>query len=614
MTKFKHYALGTSILAGLTFAVLATPAMADTILTGSIKSSTNQALEGIPVSARMPGQTFTTTVYTDAAGEYYFPALPSGKYRMWAQGVGFQDGVADLELKGNVTKKDFQLGVRQDFWAQMHGDEVFAAMPEATDEDKKMKVVFRMACMGCHGQAHTLKAKFDARGWENIITLMSRITSAGYRINYGDMADDQPNHLMVHFKEPLAAWLGKIRGPNAATVMKPYARPRPKGEETMVVIREYDTNQPGTGLPLWMDGSLWSEGTPSKLNIKNHHSIDGTLDDEGNVYFSDDVNSNPFRTIGRIDWKTGKTTNIKVLRRDGSGLAANNHDVITDKDGMVWFGTEGKMYRYNPKTEKLDSYLPPRGARVGSMLAEDPLGGIWSPQARFDSKDGSVKSFPLAVEKSAEAKTSSYGVAADAVGDGWVTMQGLSLLSHMDWKTGKVEAVKLPVYQNAAYALFTGDDRKVFEMGGGADFGGHGKPDSYSVRKPSAGPGPSDSVWGPSWFTDSLVRVNIDTHEIKTYQSPYHGGDPYQTVVDKDGMVWVIFTDADFLARFNPKTEQWSRVDMPTIGADAHGLQVHTVHGKTMITVPYWDAGKAAQVQFRTQDELTALKAAAKKG
>ena len=609
MTTYKKYALGTSILVGLTVAALASPAMADPILSGNIKNATNQPLEGIPVSARLFGSSFTTTVYTDTAGEYYFPEMPAGKYRMWAQGVGFQDGIADLDLKGNVTKKDFQLGARVNFQIQMRGDEVWAAMPEATDQDKKMKVVFRMACMGCHSQAHSLKAKWDAKGYENIITVMSRITSAGYRHNYGDLVDTQPNNIMVHFKKPLAEYLAK-----AAAEFKPYARPRPKGEETMVVIREYDTNQPGSGLPLWHDGSLWSEGTPSKLNIKNHHSIDGTLDDNGDVYFSDDVNTNPFRTVGKIDWKTGKTTNIKVLRRDGSGLAANNHDIITDKEGMVWFGTEGKMFKYDPKTAKLDSYLPPRGVPVGSMLAEDPLGGIWSPQSRLDSRTGEVQGFPLPITKTVEARTSTYGIAADQAGDGWLTMQSLDVLSHMDRKTGKVEAIKLPVYQNPAYALFTGDDRKIFEMGGGADFGGHGKPDSYAIRKPSAGPGPSDSVWGPSWFTDSFVRVNIDTHDIKIYKSPYDGGDPYQTIVDKDGMVWAIFTDGDFIARFNPKTEQWSRVDMPTIGADAHGLQVRTVRGRTEITVPYWDAGKTAKVQFRTKEEVNALKAAAKKG
>ena len=615
MTQFKAFALGTSILAGLTFASVATPAAADTILTGTIKAANSQGLEGVPVSVRMPGQTFTTTVYTDASGEFYFPALPSGKYKMWAQAVGFQNGIADLALTGNVTRKDFTLGPRQNMEVQFRGDEWLAAMPEATPQDQKMKVVFRMTCMGCHPQSVTLKDKFDQKGWENIITAMSRITTAGFRTNYGDMVDSQPNHLMVHFKEELAAWLTKGRGPNTtAADFKPVARPRPKGEETMVLIREYDTNQPGSGLPLWLDGSLWSEGAPSKLDIKNHHSIDGTIDADGNIYFSDDVNLNPYRTVGKIDWKTGRTTNIKVLRRDGSGLAANNHDIITDKDGMVWFGTEGKMYRYDPKTAKLDSFLPPRGARVGSMLAEDPLGGIWSPLSRFDSKTGEVQAFKLAVEKSAEARTSSYGVAADQSGDGWVTMQGLAMMSHMEWRTGKVEGFKLPVYQNAAYALFTGDDRAVFEMGGGADFNGHGKPDSYAIRKPSAGPGPTDSVWGPSWFTDTLVRIHIDTHEIKTYQSPYKYADPYQTVVDKDGFVWVIFTAGDHLGRFDPKTEKWMRIDMPTLGTEAHGLQVYTVNGKTEITVPYWAAGKTAKVQFRTPEELAALKAAVKKG
>lgn len=615
MTNFRHTVLSTSILAGLAIGALATPAFADTILTGKITNAANQPLEGVPVSFRQFGSSFTTSVYTDATGEYIFPAMPNGKYKMWAQAVGFQNHVADVEVKGNVLKQDIKLPARADFEVQMRGDEWMMAMPRTTDEDKRMAVVFRMACMGCHPQSVTLKDKFDQKGWENIITVMSRIQTSGYRTNYGDMDDTLPNHKMLYFKKRLAAWLAKGRGPTTtAADFKPYARPRPKGEETMLLIREYDTNQPGTGLPLFDDGSLWSDGAPSKLDIKNHHSIDGALDAGGDVYFSDDVNLNPYRTVGRIDWKTGKTTNIKVLRRDGSGLAANNHDILTDKDGFIWFGTEGKMYKYDPKTTKLDSYLPPRGVSVGSMLNEDPLGGIWSPRSRFDPKTGEVKGFTLPIANNPEAYPATYGIAADQTGAGWAIMQGLGLLVHMDPKTGKTDIVKFPKDNNPDYALFTGDDRVVYETGGGSNFNGHGKPDTYTVRKPGAGPGPTDSVWGPAWYNDALVKVNIDTREVKIINAPWKYADPYHTQVDKDGNVFTIFTDGDFVGRYNPKTNTWTRFDMPTVGTEAHGLNLYTVNGKTEVTVPYWAAGKAAKVQFRTQAEIDALKAAAKKG
>ena len=60
---------------------------ADTILSGSIKSSAGEAMGGVMVSAKPAGGTITTTVLTDEAGRYYFPPLGAGKYRIWAQAI-----------------------------------------------------------------------------------------------------------------------------------------------------------------------------------------------------------------------------------------------------------------------------------------------------------------------------------------------------------------------------------------------------------------------------------------------------------------------------------------------------------------------------------------------
>src|SRR5690242_17042969 len=52
-------------------------------LTGSVKSATGEKLGGVTVSAKMEGSTITTTVFTDEQGNYYFPAMDGGKYRVW---------------------------------------------------------------------------------------------------------------------------------------------------------------------------------------------------------------------------------------------------------------------------------------------------------------------------------------------------------------------------------------------------------------------------------------------------------------------------------------------------------------------------------------------------
>src|SRR5665213_2477135 len=55
------------------------------VLSGTVKSAEGKPLEGVGVSARGASDTFTTTVYTDESGKYYFPELSGGQYKIWAQ-------------------------------------------------------------------------------------------------------------------------------------------------------------------------------------------------------------------------------------------------------------------------------------------------------------------------------------------------------------------------------------------------------------------------------------------------------------------------------------------------------------------------------------------------
>src|SRR5215467_11986059 len=70
----------------------------DHVLSGAIAALSGQKLDGVTVSAKREGSTITTSVYTDAAGGYYFPPLAAGKYRVWAQAIGFERSTAAVDL------------------------------------------------------------------------------------------------------------------------------------------------------------------------------------------------------------------------------------------------------------------------------------------------------------------------------------------------------------------------------------------------------------------------------------------------------------------------------------------------------------------------------------
>jgi hypothetical protein len=160
-------------------------------------------MEGVTVSARAAGSSYTTSVFTDAMGQYYFPVLDDGKYKVWAQAVGYETGRTDLSLKGATARWDISLKAKPDFELQLQGDRWLDALPENTIENRRMKEVFRLACNGCHTYGFALATRFDRKGWDNILTVMSRIGAYGY----GDPAAASkgvPSPVIEKYREPVA--------------------------------------------------------------------------------------------------------------------------------------------------------------------------------------------------------------------------------------------------------------------------------------------------------------------------------------------------------------------------------------------------------------------------
>ncbi len=93
----------TAAAISVTFVV---PAFADALLSGTITSADGKAMTGVTVSAKPEGGTITTSVLTDAAGQYYFPPLPGGNYRVWAQAISYETAKGAVDLSAN-RKQDF---------------------------------------------------------------------------------------------------------------------------------------------------------------------------------------------------------------------------------------------------------------------------------------------------------------------------------------------------------------------------------------------------------------------------------------------------------------------------------------------------------------------------
>jgi hypothetical protein len=162
MTNARH--LASVSLVTLAIALGASlPAQADTILSGSITSASGERLGGVTVSAKAEGATITTSVYTDASGNYYFPPLPDGNYRVWAQAVQFERATGNVTV-GQTRQQNFVMKPitdREAWIRQLPGDEFLAALPGDTPDDFRMKTQVRKNCTGCHSASYALQHRLD---------------------------------------------------------------------------------------------------------------------------------------------------------------------------------------------------------------------------------------------------------------------------------------------------------------------------------------------------------------------------------------------------------------------------------------------------------------------
>ena len=175
--------------------VVTLPAFAaDQVLSGTITAPSGQKLDGVTVSAKLEGSTITTSVYTDANGVYVFPGMAPGKYRVWAQALGFETAKGNVDLVAS-RRHDIKLQEIKDAerrFRQLPGEMMVAALPDATPEDAHMKKIFMNNCTACHSTSYALQFRFDEAGWNKIINLMKVVPNNG--VYPGPTA--KPNQIM----------------------------------------------------------------------------------------------------------------------------------------------------------------------------------------------------------------------------------------------------------------------------------------------------------------------------------------------------------------------------------------------------------------------------------
>ena len=602
--------LRTTLLACALPLVAATPVHADQLLSGRVASRSGQKLDGVTVSAKREGSTITTSVYTDAAGEYFFPPLPEGRYRVWAQALGFERTSGSVDLSA-ARRQDLTLAEIADperRFRQLPGEMMVAALPEASADDARMKKIFMNNCTGCHSTSYALQFRFDDAGWNKIIDLMKIVPVTG--VYPGPTA--KPNQILELHQKPLAAYLARARGPGNSS-MKIASRPRPTGETARAVWTLYDLPlNPDTGIGTNYnpnDGTDWAMGTTSKLGQLPH---DGALGLDGTIYFT---SNNPNRgvTIGKVNPATGA---VKYLKAEASnGLAATAHGLARDRAGNLWFDINpGRraLGKLDTATEKITIYQTPADmAPVGGAVTidVDGKGMVWASTprgaVRFDPSSEKFTEFKSVIpEKNPRGSGATYGAAGDRDGNGWWAQMAMDRVYKGDVATGKTIEIKIPDVKMDD-RLF-GEDRpfydKVSDLGFNAPL-----PWSQGPRRMGTDKN-ADLLWVGNSYGSSWAKINTKTLETTIVPLPDPAMQAYHIAVDSRHDVWGNLWTADRIVRLSPETNAWTVFDLPVRGSEIRHISLLERDGKVFVVVPVYRTSQMGVMTVRSEAELAALK------
>jgi streptogramin lyase len=610
MRHAKGFTLAAIAAAGLAATALVpiSAQAADVLLSGSITSTAGEKLGGVTVSAKAEGATITTTVFTDETGNYYFPPMPAGKYRVWAQALTFGTAKDEVDLT-SAKREDLKLSPLQDFVRQLPGDLMIASLPDATPDDARLKNIVHNDCTGCHTPSYPLQHKFNADGWSAIIDLMKHVNVSGVYLG-----PDKVNGVLDFNQKELAAYLARARGPGDSS-MNIKLRPRPTGESARVVFKEYDVPaESDSGLPAKYqlnDGSDWSLGTPSRNGSLVH---DSWADLDGNLWFTSNV-PNHETSIGRIDKQTGE---VKMFKVNGqNGLAANTHGMTRDPNGIIWFNVnpgKGSLGRLDPKTQQIQVFQPPTGVggTGGATTVDwDGKGKIWASSAegvlRFDPDTETFTEFKSLTFKTPNGTGTTYGAAGDRDGNGWWAEMTIDTIGHADAQSGKTSELKLPRVV-LDKDMVTDEQRSFYEKFTSADFN---QPVPWNEGPRRMGSDKNgDVLWvGNSWG-GSLAKINIHTMETSFVPLPGPGAmQPYHVAVDANHNAWLNIWTSDVIMKYDPSSNQWTTFDLPTRGTEARYISLLERDGKLEVVLPYSRTSKVATMTFRSEADLAALKA-----
>ena len=527
----KRYLLTTA--AGVAAMLIqASPALAErgVALTGIVTSEKEGTMEGVVVTAKQEGSTIAYSVVSDKDGWYAFPSdqVKPGHYSIKVRAVGY-----DLDSPKEVDIDPDRLTTTVSF-KLVPAKNIEAQLTNAEwiasapGTDQQKK--FLLSCNSCHSYQRILSSRHDADEFMQVFNRM-----AGY---YPGSMPTKPQRLVGTARRNLGGGAGNGMG----------------GGDTRAEFFKASAE--------YLASINLSKGPQRSYS---------------------------FKTLPR---PAGADTHYIVTEYDLPRKTIMPHDVILDKDGMVWYSDFGELFigKMDPKTGKVTEYPIPKikeGFPEGTLdLEQDHEGKIWVAMmyqgglARLDPETGKVDTWSVPQEWQTDATQQSFASPNFHNVDGkvWVKNSDRAQILRLDLATGKWEnfgSFKDPTNGRpvGSYGINADMNNNLYMLDFNSNNIGilNGDTKEFDVFKTSIqGSRPrrgrvddQNRLWFAEYDGNAVGVFDPKTKSIKEWVLPTPWSNPYDAVVDKNGDVWTASMMNDRVTRVNTKTGEMHEYLLP---------------------------------------------------
>lgn len=509
-------------------------------LTGVVKTTRGEPLEGIVIRAKKQGSHIGYAVASDAQGKYRFPKLEAGRYAVEiarAEGLEPERKTADIQVN-KEAQVDFFLGPAKEMARQMTAVDWLLNLP-GTQQEKALVG----GCVTCHFVT-PMRFTFDRDGWLKIVRVMrGQYGGLNYQ-NWGIPVHEQEQGAKPTIESPgweeqnrvLAEYLAKVRGPQPLDLSNAKILPRPKGPSTRVIYTEYD-------IP-------YDSAEPHDLGVAG----------DGTVFWTDWRHGK----IGKLDPKTGEMKHWTVPPLEGKqAFHPGTFQVTFDKDDNPWTTVvwDGGLVKLDRKTEKLTTWtFPDKGHRRAIMTTSDKKRNrIWFQTddyygnfdlAYYEPDKNKLTVYDIPFKPGAK-QSFIYGHVVDSKGNAYALKARDSDIDRIDVETEKLTRYSTPT------------------------------PNSFPRRGDYDA---QDRIWFAQYNADQIGMLDPATGKITEYKLPIPMAKPYSVNVDRrTGLGWAAEFLADRFAALDPKTGEMREYLLPARDSQVRIIDSYSVGDHSVI-------------------------------